>query len=491
MKKIYKRILYILAAFILAMAPLMTYAAPFSTFVGGTGVAGTLSGLIKGNGTSPMTAGVNGTDFTLITAISCAGGNHVSAVTAAGVFTCSADTGSGGSAAWPFTTGTFNFGVLVQSTTTPESFVNGVFASSTSQFVNASTTNLTVFSNEWHPGLTASKLLALDNNGLVIASSTIGNGQLQFSTISGVALGGTLSSLSNDAATLSGTSYNGSAAVSNWAINLNNANTWTGLQKFSGAGTTTIANGVYASAVAAPYINATSTTATSTFLGFISTQNINLTGTNATSTAANGISLSSGCFSVAGTCVGGSGGVSGRTKTTQVEIPWSDCAPMATSTVFAIGGSFFQPDVISNVSSFTSPVMTFGFATTSEMDCLVHLPADYSSGLTLQVQGIVSTSTSGTFAMDIWATSTKSGQQYNTPQFALNIVSTSTTGRWNVNSIAGNGTSTPTYDLSTISNLIAGDDVMIRLIRYGASTTADTIRADAMIHKLILNYTTL
>ena len=53
-------------------------------------------------------------------------------------------TGGTGSGAWPFTTGLSNFGVPVQATTTPLWFQNGLMASSTSYFVNASTTALTV-----------------------------------------------------------------------------------------------------------------------------------------------------------------------------------------------------------------------------------------------------------------------------------------------------------------------------------------------------------
>lgn len=63
------------------------------TFAGAT--IGTLTGLIKG-ASGVLSAAANGTDYTLITANTCGAGNHVSAITAAGVITCSADTGSGG-----------------------------------------------------------------------------------------------------------------------------------------------------------------------------------------------------------------------------------------------------------------------------------------------------------------------------------------------------------------------------------------------------------
>ncbi len=52
-----------------------------------------------------------------------------------GVF--GAGTCSGGGGVWPFTTGNTNFGVAVQSTSTPEWFTAGLHASSTSQLVNA------------------------------------------------------------------------------------------------------------------------------------------------------------------------------------------------------------------------------------------------------------------------------------------------------------------------------------------------------------------
>ncbi len=107
---------------------------------GGTGST-TLTGILKGNGTSLIQTAANGTDYSLISALTCGAGNHFSAVTASGTFTCSADTGSGGG--WPYTTSDTNYGIAVQSTTTPEWFKNGLMASSTSYFVNASTSLLT------------------------------------------------------------------------------------------------------------------------------------------------------------------------------------------------------------------------------------------------------------------------------------------------------------------------------------------------------------
>lgn len=54
----------------------------------------TLTGVLKGNGSSPVSVGVNGTDFSLITAKTCNSGDFLSAVTAPGVFSCNTPTGT-------------------------------------------------------------------------------------------------------------------------------------------------------------------------------------------------------------------------------------------------------------------------------------------------------------------------------------------------------------------------------------------------------------
>lgn len=79
-------------------------------------------------------------------------------------------------------------------------------------------------------------------NTLTFTSNWIGtlaNSRLTNSTISGVALGGNLSGLNNDA-TLVGTSYNGGAPVSNWGIDLANPNTWTAKQDLYGTASSTL-----------------------------------------------------------------------------------------------------------------------------------------------------------------------------------------------------------------------------------------------------------
>lgn len=53
-----------------------------------------ITGLIKGNGSSAITAGVNGTDFSLITALTCGASQFLNSVTAAGVFGCATPAGT-------------------------------------------------------------------------------------------------------------------------------------------------------------------------------------------------------------------------------------------------------------------------------------------------------------------------------------------------------------------------------------------------------------
>jgi hypothetical protein len=108
-----------------------------TTLAGLTTVSTSLTGLLKAS-SGVLSAASNGTDFTLITAKTCTVGDFVSAVTAAGVFTCTTPTGTGG--VWPFLTTETNYGVAVQSTTTPEWFHNGLMASTTSHIDYASTT---------------------------------------------------------------------------------------------------------------------------------------------------------------------------------------------------------------------------------------------------------------------------------------------------------------------------------------------------------------
>lgn len=85
-------------------------------------------------------------------------------------------------------------------------------------------------------GLTFGQTITVPNASTLLftptVTGTLSNSGLANSTISGVALGGTLNSHSHGS-TLSGTSYNGSASVSNWDIDLTHSNSWTGQQTFN------------------------------------------------------------------------------------------------------------------------------------------------------------------------------------------------------------------------------------------------------------------
>ena len=90
-----------------------------------------------------------------------------------------------------------------------------------------------------YAGSTCTNQFVRSLNGSGVATcATVANTDLANSTISGISLGGTLNSLSHDT-TLTGTSYNGSATVSNWGLDLTKANVWTGLQSFNGGASST------------------------------------------------------------------------------------------------------------------------------------------------------------------------------------------------------------------------------------------------------------
>lgn len=154
-----------------------------------------------------------------------------------GLIICGTDATGAGGGAWSFTVGQDYAGLLnTQSTTSPLWIKNNLLAASTTFFTMASTTGLTNTGSTWLTGLT-SALLGTDNTGKVVSTTTIGTNLLSANTISGVSLGGTLGALTNDT-TLVGSSYTGAAAISDWGIDLANANTWTGLQQFGNSTST-------------------------------------------------------------------------------------------------------------------------------------------------------------------------------------------------------------------------------------------------------------
>ena len=107
------------------------------TVTGGTGVFtnapvfSSLTGVLKGNGASVLTVAVDGTDFSLITALTCSGTDKFSAVTADGTFTCSADVSGGSSMKDPFIIAT-NFGSTTVMATSSSLWTGGAFYASSS-----------------------------------------------------------------------------------------------------------------------------------------------------------------------------------------------------------------------------------------------------------------------------------------------------------------------------------------------------------------------
>ena len=130
-----------------------------------------------------------------------------------------ASTATGGGAA-PFESNT-SWGSLAQATTSLLAFPQSLISSSTIG-------RLTVGS------FTATSTVTVPAGSIAVAA-------LAASTISGVTLGNSLSALTNDA-TLDGSSYNGSGAISDWGLNLANPNTWTASQFFNYATSTLFAS---------------------------------------------------------------------------------------------------------------------------------------------------------------------------------------------------------------------------------------------------------
>lgn len=126
---------------------------PLTVPNGGT-ASTTLGGILTGNGTSAVTSATVSAPLTF-------GSNTLACATC---LTTSF---------WPWTIAT-NFATTTNSTTTPTWYKTGVYASSTSQFDNATTSLLTVTNNTWLTSLAtaAGTILAVDPAGKVIATTT-------------------------------------------------------------------------------------------------------------------------------------------------------------------------------------------------------------------------------------------------------------------------------------------------------------------------------
>ncbi len=156
-----------------------------------------------------------------------------------GQFSCGTDQNTGGGGgSFPFSADT-NYGQTVYSTSTPTLwFQSGVFASSTSHFVNAdfttaTTTNLAVSASTTINTLNLTNALAVAQGGT--GARTLND----LITLGTHTTGNYLATLADSGAgslTISGSGSETAAVTA--AINLANANDWTGLQRFVNASTT-------------------------------------------------------------------------------------------------------------------------------------------------------------------------------------------------------------------------------------------------------------
>lgn len=116
----------------------------------------TVTGVVKGNGTA-LSAAANGTDYTLVTAKTCTGSDFFSAVTAAGVFTCTTPAG---------TTYTGTYPIIVTG-----SVISTAFSTTTNWGLG--TNGFVVTSNTGVPFVAASSSLSLPNTALQNSSITV------------------------------------------------------------------------------------------------------------------------------------------------------------------------------------------------------------------------------------------------------------------------------------------------------------------------------
>lgn len=262
--------------------------------------------------TSTFTGGLSLGSYlkaSILTAANC----DVKALPSDGTLYCGIDS-SGGAGAYPFApnaNGSYN--TLTQATSGVPWFQNGLNASSTSHFDYASSTLFSNSGSVWFPTLT-SAIVQTDAAGLLAeyAGTSCTNQFPRSLDALGIATCATVGAAdvslanltaTNGTLTFSGT-YNGSTART-IGLNLANANSWTALQSFVSASSTSF------SALDGIDIGRTATTSlrgelgTSTFSSFIAAVSAS---TTATSTM-KGINLPyGGCFAINGVCLTTSSG---------------------------------------------------------------------------------------------------------------------------------------------------------------------------------------
>lgn len=170
-------------------------------------VFSSLSGLLKGNGSSALTVAVNGTDYTLITANTCGANQFFNAATAAGVFSCG--TPSGGSGGGLATTSPVAGGNLLEYSAAGAGSAFGV-ATTSATINNGLTGTLTTLGTGQTIGLATinAGVLGAVVNGSVPTS-------LATSTLFGTGTGGTILTWSNGVPQWIGTTTAGTGLTYN------------------------------------------------------------------------------------------------------------------------------------------------------------------------------------------------------------------------------------------------------------------------------------
>ena len=260
---------------------------PLEVASGGT-ASTTLTGILKGNGTSAVQSAIAGTDYeNILTAgdgLTRTANDFDCDTATASVFGClaSADwtTFNNKESALTFNSplsrsvNAVSFLFNTANTWTAHNIFSSVFGTSAST-TNATTTNFAITSL----GTPAGTFLAVNPSGVVIATTTSAGGVTSVS--------GTTNQISSTGG--------GTPVLSIPSLFVIGQASTTQLSTYTGL-----------------YVGATATTtifgtATSTFGAGIAGTYLNLTGVSATSTFAQGVNLSGGCFAVSGTCIGAGG----------------------------------------------------------------------------------------------------------------------------------------------------------------------------------------